>query len=402
MTIQPNPTAPQPPMPVTGAVTWTFEVVPQTNLQTFRTTIQSQNAWLPITLTMSTSMIPGNTPPAQISTQGEYDSPRGCRGTFGASATPIRTHPGRLSPASIVRCRSPAPCADEELRTPWFRSTERHRFGSCSTGYEPADWVAVFLKTYRTGETAQRVVPVSDAASPRFQAGSAIGMHALERLCQRQRRPARAVPDAGGHRRHSACVSRGGQRRAGTAGGADDAADLPPPSYVLHSSPGRVHVFWRVRGFDADAVETLQKRLARELRTRSGRDVLCANHQTSGFRESQARDAVAGHDRVPAATRPCFAPAGFSRTSIDLAGRDSERPGSARPNACHRPIAWLARSRFLQVGPARGRRTAWRPADVSHLLPPGARVSRCQMTRRSRFCRSGTRDVSRRGRTRAC
>ena len=29
MTIQPNPTAPQPPSPVTGAVTWTFEVVPQ-------------------------------------------------------------------------------------------------------------------------------------------------------------------------------------------------------------------------------------------------------------------------------------------------------------------------------------------------------------------------------------
>ncbi len=37
------------------------------------------------------------------------------------------------------------------------------------TGYEPADWVAVFLKTYRTGETAQRVVSVSEATSPRFQ-----------------------------------------------------------------------------------------------------------------------------------------------------------------------------------------------------------------------------------------
>src|SRR5204862_271238 len=81
-TIHANSTAPQPATPVTGAVTWTFEVVPQTNLQTFRTTIQSQNTWLPITLTMSTAMIPGNTPPAQISTQGEYDSPRGCRGTF--------------------------------------------------------------------------------------------------------------------------------------------------------------------------------------------------------------------------------------------------------------------------------------------------------------------------------
>lgn len=87
MTIQPDPTGPQPGAPVSGAVSWTFEVVPQTNLQTFRTTIRSDNGWLPITLTSSTSMIPGNMPPAQISTQGDYDSPRGCRGTFGSFAT---------------------------------------------------------------------------------------------------------------------------------------------------------------------------------------------------------------------------------------------------------------------------------------------------------------------------
>ena len=86
MTIQPDPTGAQPGAPVTGAVTFTFEVVPQTNLQSFRTTIRSENGWLPITLTSSTSMIPGNTPPAQISTQGEYNSPRGCRGTFGSFA----------------------------------------------------------------------------------------------------------------------------------------------------------------------------------------------------------------------------------------------------------------------------------------------------------------------------
>jgi hypothetical protein len=87
MTIQSDRTGAQPGAPVIGIVTWTFEVVPQTNLQSFRTTIRSENGWLPITLTSSTSMIPGNTPPAQISTQGEYDSPRGCRGTFGSFAT---------------------------------------------------------------------------------------------------------------------------------------------------------------------------------------------------------------------------------------------------------------------------------------------------------------------------
>jgi hypothetical protein len=87
MAIQPDPTGAQPGAPVSGTVTWTFEVVPQTNLQSFRTTIRSENGWLPITLTSSTSMIPGNTPPAQISTQGEYNSPRGCRGTLGSFAT---------------------------------------------------------------------------------------------------------------------------------------------------------------------------------------------------------------------------------------------------------------------------------------------------------------------------
>ena len=65
MTIQPDPTGAQPGAPVSGIVTWIFEVVPQTNLQSFRTTIRSENSWLPIALTSSTSMIPGNTPPAQ-------------------------------------------------------------------------------------------------------------------------------------------------------------------------------------------------------------------------------------------------------------------------------------------------------------------------------------------------
>jgi hypothetical protein len=84
LTIQPDPTGPQPGTPVSGPVTWSFEVVPQTNLQTFRSTIRSENSWLPITLSASTTIIPGNTPPAQISTLGEYQSPRGCRGTFGS------------------------------------------------------------------------------------------------------------------------------------------------------------------------------------------------------------------------------------------------------------------------------------------------------------------------------
>jgi hypothetical protein len=75
------------PPATTGSTAWTFDVVPQTNLQTFKATIRSEHAWLPITTIASTAIIPGNTPPAQISTQGDYSSPRGCRGTFASFGT---------------------------------------------------------------------------------------------------------------------------------------------------------------------------------------------------------------------------------------------------------------------------------------------------------------------------
>ena len=86
-TIHVNPGDPGAPPPSTGPMTWTFEPVPQTNLQTFRVTIQSTHPWLTMETTASTALTPGNTPPTQISTQGEFPSPRGCRGTFGSFGT---------------------------------------------------------------------------------------------------------------------------------------------------------------------------------------------------------------------------------------------------------------------------------------------------------------------------
>lgn len=82
VTIRVNPGDPSAPPPTSGPTTWTFSVVPQTNLQTFTTTIRSQDPWLAMETTATTALTPGNTAPSQISTQGEYNSPRGCRGTF--------------------------------------------------------------------------------------------------------------------------------------------------------------------------------------------------------------------------------------------------------------------------------------------------------------------------------
>lgn len=87
VTIQVNPGDPNPPAPSTGPMQWSFEVTPQSNQQSFRATVRSEHPWLTMTTTATTSLTPGNTPPAQISTQGEFTSPRGCRGTFGSVGT---------------------------------------------------------------------------------------------------------------------------------------------------------------------------------------------------------------------------------------------------------------------------------------------------------------------------
>ena len=85
VTIEVNPGDPNAQPPSSGPTQWTFEAVPQTNLQSFRTTVRSEHSWLTMnTTSATTALTPGNTPPVQISTQGEFNSPRGCRGTFGS------------------------------------------------------------------------------------------------------------------------------------------------------------------------------------------------------------------------------------------------------------------------------------------------------------------------------
>jgi hypothetical protein len=135
--------------------------------------------------------------------------------------------------------------------------------------YEPDDWLAVFLKSYETRRTAQRIGPLSRIETPRFQAwlraenahrvNVYISVNALKEATRSRRRESvkeirHIVLDADEH----------GQDVLATIA---VRRDLPPPSYVLHSSPGRLHVLWRVRGFTIDRAETLQKHLARELGT---------------------------------------------------------------------------------------------------------------------------------------
>jgi hypothetical protein len=136
-------------------------------------------------------------------------------------------------------------------------------------GYESEDWVAVFLKSYESGRTMQRVGPIRFVASGRFQAW-------LRSLNQAHWNVYVSVNAVAPNRRSRARDAIRAVRHVFPEADHDgphvlvslaERPDLPPPSYLVQSSRNRVHVFWRVSGFECDEVERLQKKLARELAT---------------------------------------------------------------------------------------------------------------------------------------
>jgi hypothetical protein len=157
------------------------------------------------------------------------------------------------------------------------------------TAFVPEDWVAIFLKSYETGRVHQRVGPLSWVMHPRFQAW--LRFKNLQRfnvyVSVNAIAPGRRsrTRDAVGAIRHVFLEV----DQDGPAVLAAIAArrDLPPPSYVLHSSPNRVHVFWRVDGFDAAYVEALQKRLANELGTDTAATPATQTTRLVGFRNQK-------------------------------------------------------------------------------------------------------------------
>lgn len=137
------------------------------------------------------------------------------------------------------------------------------------TAFHEDDWIAVFLKSYQSGRIAQRVRPVRQIQTPKFQAwlraenaaGSNVYVSVNTVIPNQRSRRREAVRDI----RH---VFLDADNAAQDVLDAIDAAtELPRLSYVLRSSPGRAHLFWRVSGFSCDAVEALEKHLARKLGT---------------------------------------------------------------------------------------------------------------------------------------
>lgn len=154
-----------------------------------------------------------------------------------------------------------------------------------SRAFEPADWVAIFLKSYESGDVIQRVVPVSVAQTMRVQRW-------LRAMNARKFNVFVSVNAVSPGRRSRTRDSMGVVRHvfldADDDGGRTLAqvrarSDLPTPSYTLHSSANHVHLFWRVTGFSHAAVERLQKQLARELGADSAATPVTQNTRLPGF-----------------------------------------------------------------------------------------------------------------------
>lgn len=137
------------------------------------------------------------------------------------------------------------------------------------TAYEPDDWVAVFLKSYESGRVAQRIGPLSLVSDSRFQAW--LRWRNLSRwnifISVNAIAPGRRSRTRGSVRAVRHVFLDADQNGPKVLAAIDEHRDLPPVSYVLHSSPSRIHVFWRARDFSCEQAERLQRHLARELGT---------------------------------------------------------------------------------------------------------------------------------------
>jgi len=76
---------------VAGPTTWTFRSVSGSAGSTYTATIESLNPWLPVSASAQTALVPPGLSPSDVSTLGDYASPRGCRGSFSSYGTTSAT-----------------------------------------------------------------------------------------------------------------------------------------------------------------------------------------------------------------------------------------------------------------------------------------------------------------------
>ena len=130
--------------------------------------------------------------------------------------------------------------------------------------HEPSDHAAVLVRNRIRQQTTQRILPAETIASAPFQswlhqqnesgADIFIGMNPVrEGSRSRTKEQIREVRHTYLDLDEEAGASLQAIRTSG---------DVPPPNFILDTSPGKHQVVWRVEGLDANQTETLLRALA--------------------------------------------------------------------------------------------------------------------------------------------
>jgi hypothetical protein len=144
--------------------------------------------------------------------------------------------------------------------TPRFLTAPEYVFAL----HEPGDQVAVLIRNRTRHQTTQRILPAEAIASPSFQswlyeqnqsgADIFIGMNPVrEGSRNRTKEQIREIRHTYLDLDEEAGASLQAIRTSG---------DVPPPNFVLDTSPGKHQVVWRVDGLDTTQAETLLRALA--------------------------------------------------------------------------------------------------------------------------------------------
>src|SRR5260370_36327733 len=151
--------------------------------------------------------------------------------------------------------------APEKL-TPLVPSASEYILGN----FKPTDRIAVLVLNRELGETTQRITTAQKASSPEFQAwlryknatGADIyvGMNAMQ-----QHASTRTKDDIEKITHVYLDLDHGGTASLEALENSDL---VPPPNYVLNTSPGKFQVVWKVDGMSMEEAEALNQAMVRE------------------------------------------------------------------------------------------------------------------------------------------
>jgi RepB DNA-primase from phage plasmid len=132
--------------------------------------------------------------------------------------------------------------------------------------FEPSDNAAILVRNRATGKTVQRITKAETIASPEFQAWLAarsaagsdvyVGMNPIKDGAH-----SRTKENIRNIRHVYLDLDKGGDEALKSI---RNSAEVPPPNFVLDTSPGKHQVLWKVSGFSQDEAETLLHNLANQ------------------------------------------------------------------------------------------------------------------------------------------